>query len=59
MKQKDAFAKEESQQLSAKLERAVNENNELERENKDLHAKQVEHDKVVAALKTADAEIGE
>jgi FtsZ-binding cell division protein ZapB len=59
MKQKSALAKEEAQQLSAKLKRAENENDELETENNDLRAKQLEHNKVVAASKKADAEIGE
>lgn len=59
MKQKTDIAKEEVQQLSAKLKHAESANKEIETENNNLRAKQLEHNTTVTELKQADAEIGE
>ncbi|KAL1592671.1 hypothetical protein SLS60_011087 [Paraconiothyrium brasiliense] len=56
-KQQGALVKEEAQLLFAKLKEAENKNDDLNTENKDLRAKQLEHDSTVAALKKADSDI--
>ncbi|KAL5392324.1 hypothetical protein DPSP01_000838 [Paraphaeosphaeria sporulosa] len=57
LKQKVGLAKDEAQQLSSKLKRTESENGEVKKENIELRAKQLEHNKTIAALKKGDAEI--